>query len=65
MSSASTIAYLLFHLFMIFFVIYSGFAVFAMIRYGESRTLGLTVAVVYFVVVSGFYTHILTMINQI
>lgn len=61
----SAILNLVFHLFMIFIIIYSSFAIFSLIRYGKSQVLGFIVSVFYMSVVSGLYFQVLKLINNL
>jgi len=61
----STILDLFFHLFMIFVVIYSSFALFSLIRYGKSQILGFLISVFYISIISGLYFQTLKLINNL
>jgi len=61
----STILNLIFHLFMIFVVTYSSFAIFSLIRYGKSQILGFIVSVFYISIITGFYFQALGIINNL
>lgn len=54
-----------FHLFMIFLAIWSGIAIFAHIRYGQSKILSLVVTVVYIMLVTSLYGQALSIISKI
>lgn len=49
------IAQLIFHLMMLFFGIYSLVMVYVLIRFGESKTIGILITVLYFIVMGSLY----------
>jgi len=63
MSNISPIINLVFHLFMIFIMVYSSFAIFSLIRYGKSQVLGFIISVIYIVFMSGLYFQTLFIIK--
>jgi hypothetical protein len=59
------IASLVFHLYMVFIVVYSGIAIFALLRYGRTKTLNFLLVVFYVGLISSLYYQALNIINQL
>lgn len=65
MADISKIVNLFFQLFMIFIVLYSGIAIFVLLKFGQSRILGFLVASFYIFLVGSLYFQTLGLINQL
>ena len=55
MDTLGQICNLIFHVYMLFILAYSGMAIFALLRFGRSRLLGIAITVLYVVLISGLY----------
>jgi len=60
-----TILALFFYLFMGGFVIYSALAVYALMRFGKSKSLGLIVSMTYIVIIAGLFSAAVINLNNI
>lgn len=60
-----TLLALVFYIFMIGFVIYSALAIYALMRFGKSKTLGLVVSMFYIVIIAGLFSFAVTNLNNI
>jgi hypothetical protein len=60
-----TILALLFYLFMIGFMLYSALAIYALMRFGKSKTLGAAVSLTYVVIIAGFFTAAVINLNNV
>lgn len=56
---------LLFHLFMAFIVVSSAIAIFALLRFGQSRLVGLASAALYISILALLYSQAVAIINRI
>ncbi|MCL5435691.1 MAG: hypothetical protein M1275_01260 [Patescibacteria group bacterium] len=65
MDTIGPIVNLIFHLFMGFVILMSGTALFALLRFGQSRLVGVLTAIFYIALVSSLYSQALLIINQI
>ena len=65
MADISKIVNLFFQLFMVFIVVYSGIAIFVLIKLGQSRILNFLITSFYIFLVSSLYFQTLSFINQL
>lgn len=65
MDTIGSIVNLAFHLYMIFVLLLSGTALFALLRFGQSRIAGIVTALFYLGLLSSLYFQALAVINQI
>ena len=56
---------LIFHFFILFVVIYSGLTMFALIRFGRSRLLGLAASVAYMIIVGSLYLQVALLLAKL
>ena len=56
---------LAFHLFMIFILFSSGIAIFALLRFGQSRIVSILTTLFYISLITSLYFQAITLINQI
>lgn len=61
----TTIVSFIFHALMIVLAVYSLIAVYSLLRYGRSKTLGLIVSILYLVIIAGLYAAAVANLNQI
>jgi hypothetical protein len=64
-SLGSSIVTIIFYLLMATFAIYSLIAIYSLLRYGRSKTVGALVAVIYIVIVAGLYAAAQTSLNNL
>lgn len=65
MDTVGAVVNLAFHLFMIFVLLMSGIALFALLRFGQSRLVGILTAALYITLISSLYFQALAVINRI
>jgi len=65
MDNLSQIFNLLFHLYMIFLVVYSGLAIFALLRFGQSRLLNFVISSFYIALIGSLYFQTLAKIHSL
>lgn len=65
MQQLGEITNLAFHLYMIFILFFSGAAVFALLRFGQSRVVSLLTALFYISLVSSLYFQTLALIAKL
>ncbi len=61
----NTIVSFIFHALMIVLAVYSLIAVYSLLRYGRSKSLGLVVSLLYLVIITSLYVAAVTNLNQI
>lgn len=64
-SIGSTIVALIFYIVMGGFALYSLFAIYALIRFGRSRTLAVVITVTYIIISSSLFTAAVVSLNKI
>ena len=65
MEQFGDIANLVFHLYMIFILVFSGMAIFALLRFGQSRVVSLSASLLYISIVSSLYFQTLSLIAKL
>jgi hypothetical protein len=65
MDNLGAIVNLVFHLFMIFTIIMSWVALFSLLRFGQSRIIGMVTIIFYIILLSLLYFQALSIINQL
>jgi len=65
MEQFGDIANLVFHLYMIFILVFSGMAIFALLRFGQSRVVSLSASLLYISIVSSLYFQALSLIAKL
>jgi hypothetical protein len=61
----TTILALVFYIIMVGFVIYSLLAIYALLRFGRSKMLGIVVSLLYLIIAAGLYAAAVSNLNNI